>query len=261
MIEHEPNAFFCTCVRYGGNFEILALDVTWDYRRLGHLLIPMNLLQKDSRSISGKSFQVPSPGVEAAYILAKAAAKNKAFDEIRERIVELARLDEDNFAAKLSEAFPDLPLTKNGDFELIETIETWFGRAVAFQKVRKGHRYGISEIKLYLKRILHPTGIWLVFEGCQYDQKFRDKLAHPLKPLFRRILHYEKISLLRLPIVLSKLIRTSLVVGLNSSPSDIVNPWKIRISPKSNQSVAEETCRILDLLETRTNHRISKLRP
>lgn len=261
VIEHEPDAFFCTCVQRGGDFEILALDVTWDYRRLGHHLISSALLQRDSRSIVGKSFQVPSPGAEAAYILAKAAAKGKEFGEVKHRLIELGQENLSDFSEKLSEVFPELGITKSSALEVVEEVAEWFKEASSFRGVRRGHRYGLRETKLYLRRILQPTGIWLASQEADDQQTFVETVVRPLSSLYRRTHQLERVALTRLPGIIAKLIRTSLVIERNATSNSNINQWKIGISSGGKRSPAEETCRILDLLEARSNLRISRLPP
>jgi hypothetical protein len=261
VIEHEPDAFFCTCVQRGGDFKTLALDVTWDYRRLGHLLIPSALLQTHSRVIPGKSFQIPSPGAEAAYILAKAAAKGKDFTAIKPRLIELADEDPEEFAAKLRQAFPDYPAPAARGTGGIGDIEKWFPQAPSFRAVRGGHRYGIPEIGLYLRRILHPTGLWLAFQETPQNAEFMANAVRPLLPLFRRVHRYDRISPIRLPQALTKIIRTSLVLERRAPKTSGESNWRIFVDAESAAAPAEVTCRILDSLAARVERRIGKQRP
>lgn len=255
VIEHEPGAFFCSCVQYGGDFEILALDVTWDYRRLGHLLIPSSLLQTQSRPIAGKSFLVPSPGAEAAYILAKAAAKGKDFDDIRPRLLELEAEDPNDFVEKLRQAFPDYQVPAERDTDRVASIKEWFKSAPSFRAVRGGHHYGIREIGLYLKRILQPTGIWLSCRKDQMNGEFMEDVVRPLFPLFRRVHRCDRISLLRLPQTLAMIIRTSLILERNARKKSGESNWRISVTAKGASDAAGITCGILDTMAARVARR------
>ena len=206
-IEHEPEAFFCVCQHATPPFEALQLDVTWNYRRLGHPLVPAELLFKNHRAAPGKSFRVPSPGSEFTYLLAKAAAKGKDFDRVLERSASLLAEDPEGCRETASQAFGNTPEAGAS----IMDWQAWFGTTPAFAQVRRGRRLGAEEWKLCLRRILHPTGYKLKLVLSASDPAvFR--LADKLQPSFRGVLttsHPTFLDRLRLPL---QLIRTRLVI-------------------------------------------------
>ena len=257
VIEHEPGAFFCACVQRGGNFDILALDVTWDYRRLGHILIPSDVLHDGSRSIEGKVFRVPAPGAEAAYILAKAAAKGKSFADVKQRLFDLIQEDPVGCHRALSESFgcvipPGLPPK-----ELATEIERWYPQASAFRPVRKGRRLGIREIRLYLGRISRPTGLWLRFHGQEADAAIIGHITKPLIPLFRRTYRRRRISSFRIPEVISYIIRTSLVIECEKRATGSCDRCQISVDLSRTSDAREASCQILDKLAARVERRLS----
>jgi hypothetical protein len=209
-IEHEPGAFFCVCQQATAPFEALQLDVTWNYRRKGHPLVPAELLFENHRAVPGKCFRVPSPGSEFTYLLAKAAAKGKDFGKVRRRLAELLTEDTEGCHAIASQAFGGTPEAGAS----IMDWQTWFGTATAFEQVRRGRRFGPEEWKLYLRRILHPTGYKLTL-GISPSDPTVSCLTDKLRSSFREVVNSSRPTLLdrlRLPI---QLIRTRLVIEAN----------------------------------------------
>jgi hypothetical protein len=194
VIEHEPRALYMVCIQEEAPFHAMALDVTWDYRRLGHRLIFSEVLMTGRRKPEGKSFHVPAPGAEFCYILAKSAAKGKCFTEVKERLEELLREDPQDCLTKAGQVFGNpFPLTgEEGD--LIENLGTWFRSAACFHRVRAGHHYGWKEILMYLRRMLQPTGVWLAFPGRIARDAQSTRLADVLRPIFRQVERVDRIS-------------------------------------------------------------------
>lgn len=217
VIEHEPGAYFCNCVQMGGDYHTLALDVTWDYRRLGHSLVPGRVLLKDRRRINGKTFYVVAPGAECAYILAKAAAKDKEFDSVRDRLGELLIEDGEGCADSLAWALGFSCNVAHGPENLLREIEEWFSDAPTFSGVRKGRRLGLAEILLYFRRILRPTGLWVVDRHGLLCKTEKSSAFRSIKALFRRAYDVDRVSVLDLPKALTWVTRTSLLI--ERSPS------------------------------------------
>jgi hypothetical protein len=186
IIEHESRAYYCVCMQCVPPYESLALDVTWEYRRLGHLLVPGTVLTRNVRSVPGKSFRVVSVGVEFCYILAKAAAKAKKFDDVRLRIGELLSEDADQCSRTAEEVFAcDVP-GQGRISNSLEQWEKWFSNAICFRKVRAGRRFGSKEVCLYVRRMRYPTGFRIRRkEGI--DAREVRELTGIFSPLFRRI--------------------------------------------------------------------------
>lgn len=214
VIEHEPGAFFCVCQQATPPFEALQLDVTWNYRRLGHPLVPAELLFESHRNAPGKSFRVPSPGSEFTYLLAKAAAKGKDFGKVCERLTSLLAEDPEGCRKIASQAFGNTP---NAGASIMDW-QAWFGATPAFAQVRRGRRLGAEEWKLYLSRILHPTGYKLTL-GMSPSDPAIFRVADKLRPSFRGVVNGDGMGFLerlRLPL---HLIRTRLVIEANQTKS------------------------------------------
>lgn len=254
VIEHEPSAYFCVCMQDGGEFQQIALDVTWDYRRLGHHLIGSELLQKGARAVSGKSFRVPSPGAEAVYILAKAAAKDKKFEEVEVRLKELCREDPEGFLEVLGEAL-GFRCDKKSEADISMNLKEWYNRAPIFKPVRSGKRYGLSEIGLYLRRCFRPTGVWLGFPVCdsEIEKQCIEDALKPIRPLYRRSKDVGPVSLLTIPKVLCFIIRTSLLVEMGARKS-MAGLFRETVEDGAPKDPAKITRAIL----TRLNNRITK---
>ena len=212
VIEHEPGAYFCVCVRTEAPFEFFQLDVTWGYRRIGHILVSSELLMEGRRRIEGKSFHVPTPGAECVYLLAKAAAKGKGFDEIRQRLGELLSEDEEGCRQVVEKAFDVWFPRGCGDESHLSAVAEWYPRVPAIRAVRSGRRFGIAEIVLYLRRTFHPTGFKLILDGGAEMNEKVEAIAGRLAPLYRGVHHCSSLTLRELPGVILQLIRTNLVI-------------------------------------------------
>jgi hypothetical protein len=212
VIEHEPGAFFCVCQQATPPFDALQLDVTWSYRRLGHPLVPAELLFESHRAAPGKSFRVPSPGSEFTYLLAKAAAKGKDFGKVCERLTSLLAEDPEGCREIASQAFGNTPEAGAS----IMDWEIWFASAPAFGPVRRGRRFGTEECKLCLRRIVHPTGYKLAL-GMSPSDPAVSRVTDKLRPSFREVVNGNRVTFLdhlRLPL---HLIRTRLVIEANQA--------------------------------------------
>lgn len=261
VIEHEPGAFFCSCMQLGGDYRILALDVTWNYRRLGHALLPGSMLLEGRRRVHGKSFHIPSPGAECAYILAKAAAKDKGFNLIRKRLDELLVEDAANCVEVLNMAL-GFRGRAHGDAErLCLEVEEWFADAPAFRKIRKGRRLGLAEASLYLRRMLQPTGLWISFQGASFSQLPEGAKLTPVRPLFRQTYEYDRVISLRVPKALTRVIRTSLVIEHSSGKSLPSSEWKLCLNT-SLESASDHSPieKVMEHMAGRVDQRIRRMR-
>ena len=194
VIEHEPRAFYMVCIQAETPFHAMALDVTWDYSRLGHLLVPSEVFMSGRRMPEGKSFHVPTPGAEFCYILAKAAAKRKHFREVEERLKELLQENPQECLNKAAHVF-EYPLPLSDDQAvLIRDLEEWFRSAECFSRVRRGHHYGWKEILMYIRRMLQPTGAWLAFPSITLQNALSTNLTDILRPIFRHVEQVDQIS-------------------------------------------------------------------
>jgi hypothetical protein len=259
VIEHEPDAFFCVAMQHGGGFEQLALDVTWDYRRLGHHLLRSEDLQRGSRRIKGKSFSIPAPGVEACYILAKAAAKNKDFREIATRLRELIDENTEDCARALQErlACPVLPDTAAEACYL--KVRQWYPDAPVFAPIRRGRRFGIGEVQLYLRRCLRPTGLWLNFAGAPSpDSPQMVEILKPIEPLFRRVFRSIRIGWIGIPKTFSRMVRTSLVIETGNR-RQAGGEWRQVIDLSDGADTEELRRQILEKMAMRVERRISTM--
>lgn len=222
VIEHEPKAFFCVAVQQSPPFSHLQLDVTWNYSRLGHRFVEADLLFKNKRYITGKSFQVPSPGTEFAYLLAKAAAKGKSFASVRHDLSKLLCQDSKDCHQTAGQSFGIVPEYCANEDEMLSLWGDWFEVAPFFQPVRKGRRLGIQEAMLYLRRILHPTG-FLFSTDRRKDDESVARLANVLSPAFRQAEIRGNLSFWKRLSLFQQLIRTSLVIeatGKTDTQSD-----------------------------------------
>lgn len=261
VIEHEPSAYFCVCMQDGGNFEQIALDVTWDYRRLGHFLVSSEILQKNARQVDGKSFKVPAPGAEAAYILAKAAAKNKDYQDVEPRLQELYREGSRSFVGVLEKALGFQSQHEDSEAEFLSDLKAWYSDATIFKSVRSGKRYGLSEIQLYLRRCRQPTGLWLGFSGGEpnNDEALIDEALKPVKPLYRRNETIGRVKFSGMMKAVSLMIRTSLMIETKAQKSLMAGKLRTMIKIDASTDSCQVTQEILAHLNERIVRRIEKL--
>lgn len=251
VIEHEPSAFYMVCIQAEAPFQAMALDVTWDYRRLGHLLVPSEVLMSGRRMPEGKSFHVPTPGAEFCYILAKSAAKRKHFKEVKERLEELLRENPQDCLNKAGRVF-NYPLPPTGDEAvLIGDLEEWFRSATCFSRVRAGHHYGWKEILMYLRRMLQPTGVWLAFSGMNARNSLSTKLTDVLRPIFRHVEQVDQISGTAICITWMKMVRARGVCEYPVSNIDGL-PGRWIIHEQGNEAVKQ----VIEKLTNRIRSRI-----
>jgi hypothetical protein len=248
VIEHEPSAFYCVCIRKRSPHVHLDLDVTWNYRRMGHHLVGSDILFDGKRKIPGKSFAVTSPGAEFTYLLAKAAAKGKDFPSLRERLAQLLLEDPEGCQRLSSEAFGDVPKFTYDDSNPLDRWALWFAESPRFKALRAGRRIGVREISLYLRRILHPTGFKISTSGMISDDDIRS-LIDTLAPAFRRVVVRPRCSIIYLPWLLSRLIRTTLVIERHC---DVPGMPKILAAGSRYDIIGE----CIESLASRVDHRI-----
>jgi hypothetical protein len=258
IIEHEPGAYYCLCMQVKGPFAWLALDVTWDYGRCGHVLVRSEFLVSDRRRVAGKSFAVPSVGGEFCYLLAKAAAKGKDFSQIRGRLAELLAEDLDGCCRAVEKALRCAIPAGCGDAKHLTAVGGWFAQAPCFRAVRGGRRWGAATVGLGLRRILQPTGFWLALSTADRSNQECEDIIRTLTPVFRRIHQRDRVALWDLPEVLTRLIRTTLVVEQRQR-----NELKGRLQwPMPGLAIdVDDACgplvEVLECLATRVDRRIA----
>jgi hypothetical protein len=217
VIEHEPGAYYCVCIQYGGGFQQLDLDVTDDYQRIGHHLISSHELLRNKRCVPEKSFNVPSPGAELCYIVAKAAAKKKDYSEVCQRAHELVYEDLKSCRNTCARIFKiELQSIPNSEEGMLTWLADWFPDAKYFQSLRKGRRIGFSGLLMYLRRIIRPTGLWLSIRS-DINSSICNELSNLLAPLYRRVCCVETSSLPNWLARCKLVIRTSLIIETQSN--------------------------------------------
>lgn len=214
-IEHEPKAIFCVCQQAESPFESIQLDVAWLYRREGHVLLNADLLFQDHYAPQGKAFRVMSAGAEFSYLLAKAAAKGKSFDQVTIRLSELLIADPDECVRVASHAFGQVPVMGSS----IQDWETWFASASAFAAVRRGRRFGIEELLLYGRRMLNPTGFCVTVDSA-FDASNCDQMKKIFSPSFRGVVWSRSSGLINSLRSMWGMIRSKLIIQSSSTKAD-----------------------------------------
>jgi len=255
VIEHEPKAFYCVCIQKGGDFEQLDLDVTANYARLGHRLIPNKYLLEGHRKISGKEFYVTSVSSEFCYLLAKASAKQKKYSDISHRILEL--LDEDlegcwhRFITIFNLGDKVVPETRE---EAASQVADLFVTERCFTKLKK-RKWGVSEVLLYARRIIQPTGFCLRFKSSDWLESKSVVLGiiKSIEALYRRVIYIEKPSDLGRLASGKMLIKTSLLVDVSSD-----NPKITKLHDSSltiDELNSDSKSRIIEVLAQKLEER------
>lgn len=255
VIEHDTNSLYCVCIQKGSDHQCIALDACWDYRRMGHDLLSSEQLHKSSRAVPGKSFDIPAPGSEAAYILCKAAAKAKDFMTVRPRVLELLRQDGESCIHCIRDFCGYSSMPDSADDSAILSIERWFNQADKFIKVRSGRRLGMREILLYCRRILKPAGLWISFDE-PLDKEAFDQAIGPIRPLFRQthlVDDEKKWSLFR---TITSVIRASLVVDCGRLGHRITDAWIPHCNIPANTTTSEIRRYIIEHMSYRIKRRL-----
>jgi hypothetical protein len=138
-------------------WRALKLDVSWDYRRKGRLLLDGRMLLDGRRQPLGKSFHVPSAAAEFSYVLAKGLAKSKGGAPVIQRLEELWHEDPDGCANALRRYFRFVAahLTESFPHEmLMEALEPGNPHFEAW----RSRKWGISQLAWLFRRLRRPYG-------------------------------------------------------------------------------------------------------
>ncbi|MFM1794248.1 MAG: hypothetical protein RL642_633 [Bacteroidota bacterium] len=257
VIEHEPCAYYCTCIQYGKMFETISLDVTWNYRRRGHSLINGKTLLFGRKKAAGKSFWVPSPGAEAMYIITKAVAKSKDFDVVKGRLKELVDEDKSDIQRFLVEVFSFYSPTDEAPEDLLRRLEAWFYSNPYFKKIRNRRRFGKNEFLLYLRRLFHPTGLCIYYNQVILENEILNKVISCISPFFRRSIYVRSKWPFTLPKIVLDIIRTSLVIDC-AIGKRIFNTRNFCRMP-SSVTLDDQVYCVINYMEQRVKKRICKI--
>lgn len=161
-IEHHIFAFCGVFVDGQNPPEGLRLDVCSHYAEGGCLLVQDSILMEGRRR--ERSFYIPAPSAEFAYILAKTFGKGKPIALYLPRLEELWREDPAGAQARFIELFGDTG----------RSLEQWFAApageweklaGVMQRRNRYGWRQHLREARRILGRVLRPTGLQVTFLG------------------------------------------------------------------------------------------------
>jgi hypothetical protein len=154
---------------------------------------------------------VPQAGVELRYILAKGAAKGKPFSDLQDRIEELLECDHQSCLVALQDAYEAPRMWCAEEFN-IPTMESWYETEPGFVAVRKGRKFRWAELKLYMRRIVQPTGVCVCVVG-ELRFNILEELGELLRPGFRRLHCVSHIGVMKWFEMAIRLIKTTLVVA------------------------------------------------
>jgi hypothetical protein len=163
---------------------------------------------------------VPSPGAEFVYLLAKAAAKGKDFTQIKSRLADLLDEDAHGCCSMAKKAFGATPYSDSS----VNAWAEWFADAPFFSGVRKRRKIKADELRLYTRRIIHPTG-YLLRVSPETGAQALDYISQILHPSFRAVL-LQKVSNSSLfqKVTRLQLLRTRLVIDTSVKNMHQENP-------------------------------------
>ena len=187
ILEHEVGAVSCICIQKTTPFDSVSLDVTWDYRRKGMLLINNEVLVKNAWQPPEKGFSVPSPQVEFLYRIIKTAAKNKDLKTSPDLVAALINLIRNHFeAVKLlvkEETGIEMRPYQDSSVE-VPYLEELLSHSY-FTKVREGRKFGLHELRRIWRRVVEPTGL-IVSDTTGLSHEEKKRMLVVLRELFRR---------------------------------------------------------------------------
>ncbi len=187
VIEHESDALYAICFQRGSQQSSIVLDVTWDYRRKGEVLIDNRTLFQGRWNPIGKPFYSAAKEVEFLYDLVKSASKGKPINEMRERLKPLFEESPDRCRKSLETWLN----RKSGVAHQLEEacwsdIEKIYKSSPTVVRLSHSRRIRMREIKLYLRRVMEPTGL-IVSYPPEVSLESLKQIAEILKDAFRWI--------------------------------------------------------------------------
>lgn len=194
---HENYA--ADCVISNGE-EYLQVDFCSNYERNGRVLMDVKELI-DNRFLY-KNFYVPTPQTEYVYILLKKLLKKKFSDGSKKQLPDLwSRMEnsqkqatEESLLRFMSEETirTITSLIAQNRFEEVDIRAAWDEIFKATSNPMTNLEYKIFDFKRRICRILHPTGLFVVFLGVDGAGKTTicNQLEERYKTAFRKIKHY-----------------------------------------------------------------------
>jgi thymidylate kinase len=200
-IEHERSAFrYDLYRRCEGEPVYIALDVSSDFRHSGRIFLDGKMFIEASRPY--KFFEVPSAEHEFIYYLIKRLAKGSLGED---QVQMLNRLYSENPMGcnrQLARFFPQeeaeliLEAARLKEWGIVQKRVTRLRRAMLRKLGRErplqSLRYLLGDCQRRVQRILHPTGVMVVFLGTDGSGKSTviGCVQQRLEPVFRQTARY-----------------------------------------------------------------------
>lgn len=187
VIEHEFDALYAICFQRGSQQSSIILDVTWDYRRKGEVLIDNGTLFQGRWKPNGKPFYSAAKEVEFLYDFVKSASKGKPINEMRARLKPLFEETPDRCRKSLERWLNRKPgVAHQLEEARWSDIEKIYKSSPAVVRLSHSRRIRMKEIKLYLRRVMEPTGL-IVSYPPEVSSESLKQIAEILKDAFRWI--------------------------------------------------------------------------
>lgn len=239
IMQHEVKALFCTCVSIANPEEYLQLDVCSDYMREGKFMISSEDLLNERRVYEGKSFYIPSLSAEFIYTFCKGIAKDKSYDEISNRLLELYNQDSGACDAMLAKCTLIKNLDDSGKFN--ECGESVYMSAKASYK-KLPSSFPIKNFIRKVNRVKNPSGMIL---NCskKLNAAQNEDFIMGLSRLFRKVAISDRDSELLKDA--NSVLRTTVVIkeekkiGIMSMPDKIMKFWLNLEAEETNIAIDE----------------------
>ena len=174
-------------------FPVLQVDASSGFRSGGYVLLSQNDFMHSKVHWEGKIW-IPSISCEYAYLLLKQAAKGVIKNNSVIKIDSLLKRDSNACYEILRKYFNDVLIdrimlasrTKTWDNKLLNLIRQSLYQNSFFLRIKKRITYLIPELIRIIGRILHPSGIFIVFLGIDGSGKTTaiDKLLTGMELIF-----------------------------------------------------------------------------
>ncbi|MGI9534988.1 MAG: dTMP kinase, partial [Thermodesulfobacteriota bacterium] len=175
LIEYESSCFlFILAIRNGNGIQYLHVDTSTDYRRDGRIFFTAEHFNRLRQRWNG--LNIISPEGEFAYQLVKGVLKGQTRDYHKVRFNELIqmlgfkrskKIATDLFGRKLGSKA--VSWISENDWVKMESNHDDLKKGLLWKTIKKDPfnplRYRLLEIKRVIKRILHPTGLFVVLLG------------------------------------------------------------------------------------------------
>lgn len=201
-LQHEASCvYYVFAFENENRWDFLAFDTATDYRRNGRIIYKADDVLKNLRK-SSDGLPIASPGIAFGYYLVKKMAKAHLSYEQASSLSNLWNKEPDVCRQEMTRFFPLTYVTllehaaQSKNWKEVQERLTELRRAMLVQIAKKQPLqtviYWQGEVPRIVRRILWPTGLWIVFMGIDGSGKSSvlEKVLKDLAPIGRNIARY-----------------------------------------------------------------------